>query len=182
VIPGHEKKTGDVPSISDVPEEKRKEMETKRDQWTNVPSACQLRSFAFIPFIACMSAVRDRRRREERGGKGPGARRKERKRRGVRSSGDACEKKAKLRKHLANGDYHTLGLAARRSPLSVPSERDRHRRRRRRRRRCRCSCIAVSARIIAKVTTRLSFSATVLLLDNGAGALAPRSVHENRPR
>lgn len=33
-------------------------------------------------------------------------------------------KKAKLRKHLANGDYHTLGLAARRSPLSVPSERD----------------------------------------------------------
>jgi len=31
-------------------------------------------------------------------------------------------KKAKLRKHLANDDYHTLGLATRRSPLFVPSE------------------------------------------------------------
>jgi hypothetical protein len=108
--------------------------------------------------------VRDRRRRVGKEGKGPGTGREERKRRGVRSSQRCMRKKAKLRKHLANGDYHTLGLAARRSPLSVPSERDR-------RRRCRCSCIAASARIIAKVTTRLSFSATVLLLDNGAGAL-----------
>lgn len=51
-------------------------------------------------------------------------------------------KKAKLRKHLANGDYHTLGLAARRSALFVPSERDCCC--------CCCSCIAASARIIAK--------------------------------
>lgn len=65
-------------------------------------------------------------------------------------------KKAKLRKHLANGDYHTLGLAARRSPLFVPSERGC----------CCCSCITASARVIAKVTTRPSFNTIILLLDN----------------
>jgi len=67
-------------------------------------SEARSRRHLYKPFIACMGApLRDRRRREGKGTKGEKEERRPIQRRCMR-------KKAKLRKHLANGDYHTLGL------------------------------------------------------------------------